>query len=178
MSISLKKGESISLKKDNNILKDIYLGLGWDTRMDLDSIAYLLDDNNKLIDTVCYKHLVSSGIYLNGDNLTGEGDRDDEIIFISLNKINPSVKKIALYANIFMPGVIFKKTFSKVKGAYIRLVNKNTNQEICKYSLSEKNMNYTAFHFADLNKVDDSWKFIAVGKGTNGSIDQIAKQYK
>ena len=182
ISLDLKKGMVLDLTKHDENLRRINLGLGWDTHMDLDSIAFLLDENNKLIETVCYYNKNGTGVRLNGDNTTGEGDGDDEIIFVNLDRVEDRVKRIALYANIYNAGSfgLFSKgkTFGQVKGAYIRLVNEITDQEICKYSLTEDGNKYNAFHFADLVRTDGVWTFEAVGEGANGSIEQLEKRYE
>lgn len=181
ISLDLKKGMSLDLVKHDNTLKQLNVGLGWDTHMDLDSIAFLLDENDRLVDTVCYYSKYSTGVRLNGDNTTGEGEGDDEIIFIDLDCLEDRVVKIALYVNIYdAGGGLFKrgKTFGQVKGAYVRLVNSVTDEEVCRYSLTEDGKNYNAFHFANLEKINGNWTFIAIGKGDNGTIEELEDTYR
>lgn len=181
ISLDLKKGMSLDLTKHDSTLRKINVGLGWDTHMDLDSIAFLLNENGKLVETVCYYNKNGEGVVLNGDNTTGEGEGDDEIVFVDLDRVPSNVVKIALYANIYNAGggVFSKgKTFGQVKGAYVRLVNEVTNQEVCKYSLTEDGKNFNAFHFADLIKVDNQWTFVAIGEGANGEIKELEKRYR
>ena len=90
MSINLEKGSKINLRKIDKTLKNLNLCLGWDTRMDLDAFAILLDENDKIIKTVCYANKSFNGVNLSGDNLTGEGDGDDEIIYIKLKIKHPN----------------------------------------------------------------------------------------
>lgn len=181
ISLDLKKGMKLDLTKSVPTLKKVNMGLGWDTHMDLDSIAFLLDKDNKLLNTVYFGNKNGKGVRLNGDNLTGEGDGDDEIIFIEFDKVPQEVKKIALYVNIYgaNEGLFSKgKTFDKVKGAYVRTVNAETNEEICKYLLTEDGSKYNAFHFADLVNENGNWIIHAIGEGANGSISQLEKKYK
>ena len=177
--LNLCKNDILDLSKaSNGNLKSVDVGLGWDTIMDLDSIAFILDNNDKLIETVYFANKSASGIRLNGDNLTGAGDGDDEIITINFSKLPTNVKKICLYANIFSFIGIFKKDFSKVKGAYIRLVDNNTNKELCRYSLTEEGKGFNAFHFADLVKDNNNnWSFVAIGEGCNGSVQALKSKY-
>lgn len=172
--ISLTKGNKISLIKEDSTLKKMEVGLGWDTRTDLDSIAFLFD-KNVVKATVYFGDKNKPGIFLNGDNLTGEGDGDDEIITVTLNQLPPWVTKIAFCANIFAAGIKLwgVKDFSKVNGAYIRIVNAESKKEICRYNLQENGKGFNAFYFADLVKVGNEWEFVPVGKGMNGSIDKL-----
>lgn len=176
--LNLQKNDILDLNKVTQSLTSVDVGLGWDTRMDLDSIAFLLDNNDKLIETVFFSNKNGSGVRLNGDNLTGAGDGDDEIITVDFNRIPSNVKKIALYANIFSFTNLFKKDFSKVKGAYIRLVDNSNGKELCKYSLTENGKGFNAFHFADLIKKGDSWTFVAVGEGCKGSVHELQSKYR
>lgn len=173
--ITLTKGNKVNLNKEDNTLKVLQVGLGWDTRTDLDSMAYLFDENNKVKDIVYFGSKRSKGIFLNGDNLTGEGDGDDEIITVTLDQLPNWVTKISFCANIFAAGVKLwgVKDFSKVNGAYIRIVNSQTKKEICRYNLNENGKGFNAFYFADLVRSANEWEFVSVGKGLNGSVEKI-----
>lgn len=176
--IKLEKNSKISLKKEDASLKVVQVGLGWDTKTDLDSIAYLYDEAGKIKNTVYFGAKKFTGIFLNGDNLTGEGDGDDEIITVTLEQLPKWVTKVSFCANIFAAKVKLwgVKDFSKVKGAFIRIVNAESNKEICRYDLHEDGKGFNAFYFADLVRTDGDWEFVAVGKGINGSIDAIKEQ--
>lgn len=177
--INLTKGQVISLAKKEETLKYLNVGLGWQTKMDLDAIAFLVDENNKHLETVCFtsKSSKNKSVQLSGDDLVGGGVGDNEIIFIDLEKLNNNVKKIALYANIFKFLGFSKKTFRDVKDAYIRVVNRENNKQICKYSLTEDGATYDAFHFADIVREEGVWKFRAVGEGCKGSINKLREAY-
>ena len=177
--ISLQKGQKVNLKKEDQTLKELQVGLGWDTRTDLDSMAFLFDTNGKLKETVYFGDQKHKGIFLNGDNLTGQGDGDDEIITVNLEQLPSWVQKISFGANIFAAKIKLwgVKDFSQVKGAYIRIVNSITNQEICRYSLSNIGKGFHAFYFADLIRTSSGeWEFVAIGKGMNGSVSSIGTQ--
>lgn len=175
-SLNLTKGISLNLTKDNESLKDIKIGLGWQTRMDLDSVAVLIDKDNKIVDTIYFAHQKGTGIQLHGDDLKGGGKGDNEIISANLNKIPDNVVRICLFANIFSFVGISSKSFGNVKQSYIRLVNSQTKKELCRYSLEDEFKDYSAVHFADLVRDNNNdWNFVTIGKGLNGSIEDIRK---
>lgn len=176
--ISLTKGNKVNLKKEDASLEKMEVGLGWDTRTDLDTSAYLYDANNKIKEVVSFASKRHQGIFLNGDNLTGAGDGDDEIITVTLSKLPAWVTKISFCANIFAANLKLwgVKDFSKVQGAYIRIVNAQTKNVICRYDLKESGKGFNAFYFADLVKNGGEWEFVSVGKGMNGSIEKMKEQ--
>lgn len=182
MSVNLAKGGRVNLtKQSDRKLRHIDLGLGWNTRTDLDSFAFIIDNHNQIVNTVYFGNKTAYGISLNGDNLTGGGGGDDEIISVDFDKIPDYIVKIKFGANIFAAGIKLwgVKKFSQVKNAYIRLVNKDNNTELCRYNLTEDGKNFNAFLFADLcRQSDGSWTFEAVGQGVNGSIDAIRSYIK
>lgn len=175
--LNLTKGTLLDLSKKDPDLRLLQVGLGWDTKMDLDSHAYLLDSNNKLIEHVSFSNLKGTGVRLNGDNLTGKGDGDDEIIFVDFSEIKDEVSKISFYVNIFSFNPFSKKDFSQVKGAYVRLVNSETNIDLCKYSITDSGKNVRVFHFADLIKLNGKWSFEAVGNPCEGKLLQIEQGF-
>lgn len=182
MSISLKKGDVINLSKGpvidlikDSSLKKFDIGLGWDTKCDLDTIAFLTDSNGVIKDTVYFGDKKKRGIFLNGDNRTGAGDGDDEIISVTFSELPSWVTKIQICVNVF--SFIFKaKDFSKVQGSYVRLVDKNSGVELCRYNLNENGAGFNAFHFADLIKINDEWTFEIIGQGMNGDVGKLKKQ--
>lgn len=175
-SLNLTKGISLNLTKGNDSLKSIKIGLGWQTRMDLDSVAVLIDKDNNIVDTIYFANQKGTGIQLHGDNLTGGKKGDSEVISATLDKIPENVMKICLFANIFSFFGISSKSFGNVRQSYIRLVNDKTKQELCRYSLEDEFKNYSAVHFADLVRDNNNdWSFVTIGKGLNGSISDIKK---
>lgn len=170
ISLNLEKGIQLDLTKEFGKLDKIHLGLGWDTRMDLDAFAIMFDKDGKRIGTVCYSNKSQYGVQLSGDNLTGDGDGDDETIYVHVSSLSPKVHKISLFANIYSAG---SRTFDDVKGTFMRLIDGSNGQELAKYSLSDRNRNYNAFHFADLTVNDGELSFEIIGQGLNGSISKI-----
>ena len=172
MSISLVKGQKISLEKgDGSSLTKIYLGAGWDVAksggflgglfgggggdsIDLDASVIIFDENNQPLDAVWFGQLKSKdgSIWHSGDNRTGAGDGDDEVIHVDLTKIPPQVKALVFTISSFRG-----QTFEKVENAFCRLVDSNTNTEIAKYNLSAKG-NYTALIIAKVYRHNGAWK--------------------
>lgn len=182
MGISLEKGQKVDLTKTNPGLKNIFAGLGWDTNkysgghaFDLDTQAFLLDENNKVIDAkkgvIFYNNLKDSSgaIEHEGDNLTGEGEGDDERIKINLSTVPVDVKKIAFTVTIHEFD-IRQQNFGQVSNAFIRIVNEESNEELIRYDLGEDFSVETAVHVGDLYRHGNEWKFNAVGGGLQNGL--------
>ena len=159
------------------MLTRIRAAAGWDMasfggNIDLDLCAYLFS-GRKLVNTVFYGDKRWDGIYLDGDNLTGEGDGDDENIMINFDKIRPNVDRIVIAVVIYSSG----KTFSGVKNAYVRLVDESQGQrELVRYNLSSDGGRNTAVVAAELQKVNGEWSFVAVGDYSNNSIKSLGNK--
>lgn len=187
MSVSLQKGQKVSLTKDNAGLGKIMVGLGWDEAqqapkgflsalfgsatqdIDCDASAILLQ-NGKFADggdLVYYgrlQHKTGTVIH-QGDNLTGAGDGDDEQIMIDLSRIPQQYDKIVLVVNIYQARQR-NQHFGMIQNAFIRLVDTRNNKEMCKYNLTENYSGMTAMIFGELYRHDGEWKFTAIGQGT------------
>ena len=188
MPISLKKGQKVSLTKDNPGLKNVVVGLGWDTNkydtggaFDLDTSAFLTDANNKVSsegDFVFYGNLehTSKSVKHLGDNLTGDGDGDDEQIKIDLSAIPASVEKIAFTATIH-EAETRSQNFGQVSNAYIRIYNESNGEELLRYDLGEDFSIETAIIFGELYKNGEEWKFTAVGNGFQGGLGALCANF-
>ena len=186
-ALNLKKNDVLNLTKKNPGLKKVILGAGWDVAsigqdFDLDIAAFLLNDNGKVQnipdDVIFFNNMQGQGIYLEGDNRTGAGDGDDEKISVDLDKLSPKCDKVIFALNIY-DAVSRKQNFSKVKNAYIRILNEdNGNKEICRYNLSEDGGNNTALLFAELQRVNGSWQFKAKGELLQATVKSLADMYK
>ena len=184
MSISLQKGQKVNLSKDNAGLSKVVIGLGWDevqqTRgglfakkpkpIDCDASALLLI-NGKLTnksDIVYFGNLrhKSGAIQHMGDNLTGAGEGDDEQIIVDLSNVPAEYDRIVLVVNIYQ-AVQRNQHFGMVQNAFIRLVDARTNNEMCKYNLTENYSGLTALIFGEVYRHNGEWKFNAIGQGTN-----------
>ena len=190
MSINLSKGQKISLSKEVNGLNKVVVGLGWDAakknffspapNIDCDASAIMLDEHDMYVDCVYYGNTQSMGgvVRHSGDNLTGDGDGDDEQIVVKLADMPSKVKKIVFVVNIYSC-TSRGQHFGMIKNAFIRLVDASTNKEICKYNLSENYSGKTAMIFAEIYNHDNEWKFNAIGNGTSDtSISELVRRYK
>lgn len=191
MSVNLVKGQKINLSKEiTGGLTKVMVGLGWDAvkkgffgskpDIDCDASAIILGKDSEYRTCVYYgdRSAESKCVYHHGDNLTGDGDGDDEQITVNLADITDKVEKIVFVVNIYNC-ISRKQDFGLVKNAYIRLVDETTGKEICKYNLSDDYAGKTAMVFAEVYKKDGEWKFNAIGQGTNDtSISELIKRYK
>ena len=194
MSVKLQKGQKVSLSKENAGLSRVIVGLGWDEverkrsffapkpqDIDCDAFAIMLK-NGKLVDNKDIVYFGNLSHYTNsvnhmGDNLTGEGDGDDEQIVIDLNSVPAEYDKIVLAVNIYK-AYDRRQNFGLIRNAFIRLVDARNNNEMCIYNLTEDYSGMTAMLFGEVYRYNGEWKFNAVGQGTtDGSISEFAKRY-
>ncbi len=187
MAVTLSKGGNVSLSKEAPGLKDILVGLGWDARstsgsdFDLDASAFLLKEDGKVrsdSDFIFYNNLRSQdgSIEHTGDNLTGEGDGDDESIKINLEKVPQDVKKISVTVTIHEASAR-SQNFGMVSNAFIRVVNQADNKELARYDLSEDMSTETAMIFGEIYRHNGEWKFRAVGQGYVGGLGPLASSF-
>lgn len=187
MAISLQKGGNISLTKTDPSLKRVTIGLGWAARQtegaafDLDASAFLLDANGKVRnekDFIFYNQLksIEGSVVHAGDNLTGAGDGDDEVISVDLNLVPNEIQKIAFTVTIHESDSR-KQNFGQVSNAFIRIENAETKNEIVRYDLAEDASTETALIFAELYRHGAEWKFRAIGQGFPGGLKQLAGYY-
>lgn len=188
MPVSLKKGQKVSLTKGNPGLSKVVVGLGWDVNQfdtggdfDLDAAAFLLGESGRVArseDFVFYGNLThpSGSVQHMGDNLTGEGDGDDEQIKIELSKVPESVSKIAFTVTIYEPEQR-RQNFGQVNNAFIRIYNELTGEELLRYDLGEDFSIETAVVFGELYKNNGEWKFNAIGSGYQGGLAALCANY-
>lgn len=174
MAVKLSKGQKVSLSKDLNggsALSTIKMGLGWDTGsrdVDLDASCVLLDAEKKLVDQVWFRQLKSrcGAIVHSGDNRTGAGDGDDEVITVNLDKIPAAVTHVVFTVNSFLG-----QKFDVVDNAFVRMVNGAGGAELCRFTLDAKVPN-TAMIMARLYRHNGEWKFAAIGEPADGRTVQ------
>lgn len=172
--LNLQKNDvvSLNLKKDN--VEELNIGLGWDTRSDLDVHAILRDEKGIEISRVYFGKLESNGVRLSGDNRTGEGDGDDEVIFLSRDTLPKRVKHISIYVDIYSGS----SCFGKIKGGYIRLFKPNSGTSLAKSELDiESVKEFKTVHFADINTEEDVFKFKIIMEG-GYSLGHLKSKYK
>ena len=187
MPISLSKGGNVSLTKQAPGLTDIVVGLGWDARsttgdgFDLDASALVLGANGKVrsgADFIFYNQARSADgtVVHAGDNLTGQGEGDDEQINIKLAAMAPDVDKIAFAVTIH-EAEQRSQTFGQVRNSFIRVVNAADNVEIARYDLTEDASIETGMVFGEVYRNGPEWKFRAVGQGYPNGLAGIATDY-
>ena len=188
MPINLSKGQKVDLTKTNPGLKKVIVGLGWDVNafdsgadFDLDAAAFMVGANGKCPtekDFIFYGNLKhpSESVEHMGDNLTGEGDGDDEQIKIDLSKVPANIEKIAFTVTIY-DAESRRQNFGQVSNAFVRIFDENTGEELLRYDLGEDFSIETAVVFGELYKNGDEWKFNAIGSGYQGGLAALCNHY-
>ena len=188
MPINLSKGQKVDLTKKNPGLKKIMVGLGWDVNVfdsgadfDLDAAAFMLGANGKCPtekEFIFYgnlKHASESVVHM-GDNLTGEGEGDDEQILIDLTKVPANVERIAFTVTIY-EAEERRQNFGQVSNAFIRVVNEATGEELIRFDLGEDFSIETAVVVAELYRNNGEWKFNAIGSGFSGGLAALCANF-
>ena len=187
MGVSLSKGGNVSLSKEAPGLTNIHIGLGWDVRAtdgsdyDLDASMFMLSAQGTVrsdSDFIFYNNLKSAdgSVEHTGDNRTGEGEGDDEVLYVNLPGVPPEVDKLAVAVTIH-DAQARNQNFGQVANAYIRVANKDNGQEIARYDLSEDASTETAMIFGEVYRNAGEWKFRAVGQGFAGGLGPLARNY-
>lgn len=192
MPVSLSKGGKVSLAKvaaDAGIsggLTKILVGLGWDVnrydggaQFDLDAAAFLLAGTGKVRssdDFIFYNQKVGAGVEHLGDNRTGEGDGDDEVIKVDLNAVPADVERVSFTVTIDQAAER-NQNFGMVENSYIRVVDEATGTELVKYDLGEDFSVETAVVVADLYRHNGEWKFNAIGSGFSGGLAALCNNF-
>lgn len=204
--VSLKKGENVSLTKEAPGLSKVAIGLGWDARtttgadFDLDASAIMCGTDGKALSKDYFVYYNSAlkndeakgvqkgnpmygtipspdgSILHTGDNLTGDGDGDDETINVDLDAVPATVDKIVIPVSIYEADER-SETFGDVSNAYIHVVDQSTGKEIARYDLKEDASGLTALVFAELYRYNGEWKFRAIGQGYASGLAGIVHDY-
>lgn len=190
MGVNLAKGQRVSLDKNMNMA---LVGLGWDTNrydggkdFDLDASAFLLNADGKVRkdeDFIFYGNLKSSdgSVTHTGDNLTGEGEGDDEVLIIDFTKVPADIQKIAITVTIY-DAQVRGQNFGQVSNAYVRvarMANENdmVGTEVLKFDLAEEFSVETALVVCEIYKNNGEWKFNAVGAGYQGGLEALCRSF-
>ncbi|NCO74127.1 MAG: TerD family protein [Cyanobacteria bacterium] len=191
MAISLQKGQRVSLDKIAPGLNAAFIGLGWDTNVtdtghdfDLDASVFLLNAKEKLISDehfIFYNNLTSpdaeKSVKHMGDNLTGEGDGDDEVVIVDLRKVPADVARIVVTVTIHEADKR-GQNFGQVRNAFVRLVDVETKEEVLRYDLEENFSIETALIMAEIYRKDGEWRMNAVGAGYQGGLQALVNRYQ
>ena len=187
MAVTLQKGQNVSLSKTDPSLHRVLIGLGWDARssdgsdFDLDASLFLVDANQKVPSDshfIFYNQLVSpcGSVQHTGDNLTGDGDGDDESLLVELGSIPSHIESLVISVTIHDADGRHQ-SFGQVRNAFVRLVNDETHAEILRFDLSEDYSTETAMVFGEIYRRNGEWKFRAIGQGYTGGLYALCTQY-
>ena len=186
--LSLSKGATLSLSKTEPGLNNILVGLGWDTNrydggsdFDLDASVFMLGENGRVPSNdefIFYgqkEHKTGSVIHA-GDNRTGQGDGDDETIKINLSTVPSNISKIVFTATIH-EAQARRQNFGQVSNAYIRIINEDNGNEICRFDLGEDFSVENSVNVGEIYRYNGEWKFRAVGAGYANGLEGFVNDY-
>jgi tellurium resistance protein TerD len=187
VSVSLNKGGNVSLTKEAPNLTSVSVGLGWDVRtttgadFDLDASALVCGADGKVLSDqhfIFFNNLKSPDgtVEHTGDNLTGEGEGDDEVVNVDLSKLTPQVDKVVFPVSIY-DAQNRGQSFGQVINAFIRVVDRANGTELARYDLTEDASTETAMLFGELYRHGSEWKFRAIGQGYQSGLAGIARDY-
>ncbi|NDU74346.1 chemical-damaging agent resistance protein C [Actinomadura sp. DSM 109109] len=187
MGVSLAKGGNVSLTKAAPNLTAVTVGLGWDVRattgadFDLDASALMLASTGKVMSDqhfVFFNNLRSpdGSVEHTGDNLTGEGEGDDESINVDLTAVPATCERIVFPVSIY-DADNRQQSFGQVRNAFIRIVNRADGNELARFDLTEDASTETAMVFGELYRHNGEWKFRAVGQGYASGLAGIAMDF-
>jgi tellurium resistance protein TerD len=187
VAVRLTKGANVNLSKEAPGLSAVFFGLGWDVRtttgedFDLDASAIACNTSGKVVSDqhfVFFNNLKSpdGAVEHTGDNRTGVGEGDDEVIKANLAGMPAEVDKVVFLASIY-DADNRKQAFGQVRNAYIRVVNAADNAELARYDLSEDYSTETALVFGELYRAGEEWKFRAVGQGYASGLAGVASDF-
>jgi stress response protein SCP2 len=193
MAISLVKGQKIDLTKGNAGLTSLLIGLGWDPvrqkgffkrtpNIDCDASVLMLNESGKLErreDVIYFGNLTSScgSVRHTGDNVTGEGDGDDEQLIVNLTKIPSRIHKLLFVVNIYQ-GVQRRQDFGMIQNAFIRIVDHTKRNELAHFNLTEDYGEMLALIPGEIYRYQGEWKFNAIGQATKDpSLSEIVNRY-
>lgn len=187
MAVNLQKGGNVSLSQSNPGLSVLLCGLGWDSRVttgedfDLDACVFMVTGSGKVRrdeDFIFYNNLraVDGSVEHLGDNRTGAGDGDDEQVVIHLVTIPQDITRL-VFAVTIHDSDARKQNFGQVQNAFMRVINKQTDEEIARFDLSEDFSTETSVLFGEVYRNGSDWKFKAVGQGFAGGLAEVAKTF-
>ncbi|TAH27803.1 MAG: TerD family protein [Cytophagales bacterium] len=184
MAINLKKGGSFNLTKEEPKLKKVLIGLGWEpstNALDLDASVFMTGKNLKLLSDnyfIFYNNLKSpdGSTQHTGDNRTGYGDDDDEMILVNLDLVNPDITQLIVAVSIHEADAR-KHTFGLLKDAYMRICDVDSKREVARFDLDASYPHDTVVTFGKLEKSNNEWKFLAVGEGSTQGLQSLVDIY-
>ena len=185
--IELVKGQRLSLTKENATLDNLHVGLGWDVKesrgasFDLDACVLLIGASGKVennLNVIFFNNLQSpdGSVRHMGDNLTGNGDGDDEVVKVTLSKIPSTIQKVVFFVSIYNAKRRWQN-FGQVSNAFIRIVDEATGSEILRFNLTEDYSFANSVIVGELYRHTNEWKFSATGEGLDVELNGVLKKY-
>lgn len=185
-TVSMSKGEIVSLTKKAPGLTKVFAGAGWDMKkagatMDLDLAAFMLDTNGKLSSKGYFvyfgnKASVCGSVASQGDNLTGAGDGDDEVIKVNLSTVPAGIAEIVFVASIYQAKQK-GQSLHDLDNAFIRIVNEEGGQELANYKITDTGSDHATFVLGKLTRNGSDWDFTAIGETKGGELGSLATEY-
>lgn len=186
VSLNMNKNDILNLTKRNPGLTRIKLAAGWDIAnggkdYDLDIVAFLLDKYGRFVTTaniIFFNNKTAPGVKLGGDNRTGAGNGDDEIMLVDLSQVDDSVERIVFGITIFNAREK-KQTFGMINNSYVRLTDEaNGDREICRFDLKGDGSTATSVIFSELYRDGGEWDYKIVGEGKVADLNELAGMYQ
>ncbi len=187
MAVNLRKGEKVILSSVNNRVAGVIVGLGWDcakegsASVDCDASAIICGVDGKAIDVICFNKMrgATAAVIYTGDSQTGEGNGDNERIYINFTKLPANIGKIVISANIY-DAKAKRQHFGMINNAFVRVVNWKTGQEMCRFNLTDNYSGMTGIIAAEIFRTAAGWDFAPVGRAIQEAsrLQSIVKLYQ
>lgn len=184
LGINLEKGQTLDLTKKSPGLTKVFIGTGWDVKkegssMDADLMAVMLTAEGKTRDAndICFFNRLGAegdAVWHSGDNLTGEGEGDDEVINVDLSKVPAEIAKISFIVNIY-DAAKKGQSLADLDNAHIRAVNSETNEELASFKVTDTAG--TTINFCHLVRGGEGWEFVADGSTDADELGQIVQRF-
>ncbi len=171
MAVNLKKGDKVNLSSSNNRVAGVIVGLGWDSAregsasVDCDASAIICGPDGKAMEVICFNKMrsVNDAVVYTGDSQTGEGNGDNERIYINFTKLPQNIGKIVISANIY-DAKAKRQHFGMINNAFVRVLNWKTGEEMCRFNLTENYSGMTGIIAAEIFRTASGWDFAPIGK--------------
>ncbi len=187
MAVNLRKGEKVNLSSANNRVAGVIVGLGWDSAkegsasVDCDASAIICGVDGKAMEVICFNKMrsVNDAVIYTGDSQTGEGNGDNERIYINFTKLPQYIGKIVISANIY-DAKAKRQHFGMINNAFVRVLNWKTGQEMCRFNLTENYSGMTGIIAAEIFRSSAGWDFAPIGRAIQEAsrLQSIVKLYQ
>ncbi|MBQ1441076.1 MAG: TerD family protein [Clostridia bacterium] len=187
MAVNLRKGERVNLSSESNRVSGVIVGLGWDSAkegsasVDCDASAIICGTDGKAYDVIYFGKMrgENDSVIYTGDSQTGEGNGDNERIYVNFTKLPQNIGKIVISANIY-DAKAKRQHFGMINNAYVRVVNWKTSQEMCRFNLTDNYSGMTGIVAAEIFRTSAGWDFLPIGKAVQEAsrLESIVRLYR